>query len=534
VSLGAMQDYPLRIMRIMDHAEREHGTREIVAARADGTTVRTNWGQLTHDARRMAQGLTRLGIRSGDRVATLAMNHDRHLAAWFGVVGAGGILHTVNPRLFDDQLAYIITHAEDRVLLYDVAFASLVERLKPQLPTVEHYICFETDFDDWLGAEDGDFPWIEGDERAPCGLCYTSGTTGNPKGVLYEHRSTVLHAMSIIAPDIFDFSTLSVVLPVVPMFHANSWCLPYAAAITGLKLVLCADNKADHICRLYNEEGVTHSAGVPTVWLNMIDHVEGTGAKLGKLSTIIVGGSSAPPATIRWFRERGIRVRHLWGMTEMSPIGTVGAPPANWESLSDQDQIDYLSRPGRSMFGVELRIVDDEGKVLPRDGESSGHLQTRGAAVVRRYFKKDEDCVGADDWFDTGDIAVIHPDNTLRLTDRAKDVIKSGGEWISSIELENEAVGCPGVLEAAAIGIPHPKWDERPLLLIVRDHGSAVRDSEIRDFLSSRVAKWWLPDAIEFVEALPHTATGKLSKKDLRDQYRDYRFADAEAMVGRD
>jgi fatty-acyl-CoA synthase len=318
------------------------------------------------------------------------------------------------------------------------------------------------------------------------------------------------------------------------MFHANSWCLPYAAAITGLKLVLCADNNAERICRLYNEEGVTHSAGVPTVWLNVIDHVEDTAAKLGKLHTIIVGGSSAPPATILWFRERGIRVRHLWGMTEMSPIGTVGGPPANWESMSDADQVDYLSRPGRSMFGVELRVVDDQGKVLPRDGKSSGHLQTRGAAVVRLYFKKDDVSADAENWFDTGDIAVIHPDNTLRLTDRAKDVIKSGGEWISSIELENAAVGCPGVLEAAAIGIPHPKWDERPLLLIVRDDDSNVNEGEIRDFLSGQMAKWWLPDAIEFVEELPHTATGKLSKKDLRDQYCNYRFANAEAMVGRD
>ena len=533
-TLGAMQDFPLRIMRLMDHAEREHGTREIVAARADGTTVRTDWKRLAHDSRRMAEALERLGIRPGDRIATLAMNHDRHLTAWFGVVGAGGVLHTVNPRLFEDQLTYIITHAENRVLVYDSAFAPLVERLKPKLPTVEHYVCFETEFDDWLAAEDGDYRWAEGDERAPCGLCYTSGTTGNPKGVLYEHRSTVLHAMSIIAPDVFDFSTLSVVLPVVPMFHANSWCLPYAAAITGLKLVLCADNKPERICRLYNEEGVTHSAGVPTVWLNVIDHVEDTGAKLGKLHTIIVGGSSAPPATIRWFRERGIRVRHLWGMTEMSPIGTVGSPPANWDSMSDAEQVEYLSRPGRAIFGVELRVVDDDGKVLPRDGESSGHLQTRGAAVVRRYFKKDEDCVDADNWFDTGDIAVIHPDNTVRLTDRAKDVIKSGGEWISSIELENAAVGCPGVLEAAAIGIPHPKWDERPLLLIVRDDGSTVEEVDIRNFLSREVAKWWLPDAIEFVEELPHTATGKLSKKDLRDRYRDYRFANVEAMVGRD
>ena len=533
-TLGAMQDWPLRIMRLMDHAEREHGDREIVAARADGSTVRTNWRRLAHDARRMAEALERLGVRPGDRIATLAMNHDRHLASWFGVVGAGGVLHTVNPRLFDDQLDYIMDHAEDRVLLYDAAFEPLIERLKPGLQSVRHYIRFDDEFDDWLAAEDGDYRWVEGDERDPCGLCYTSGTTGNPKGVLYEHRSTVLHAMSIIAPDVFDLSARSVMLPVVPMFHANSWCLPYAAAITGLKLVVCADNNAERICRLYNEEGVTHSAGVPTVWLNVIDHVEDSGAELGKLHTIIVGGSSAPPATIRWFRKRGIRVRHLWGMTEMTPIGTVGAEPSDGDSMSDRDQVDYQSRPGRSMFGVELRVVDDSGKVQPRDGESSGHLQTRGAAVVRRYFKKDEDCVDADNWFDTGDIAVIHPDNTLRLTDRAKDVIKSGGEWISSIELENAAVGCPGVLEAAAIGIPHPKWDERPLLLIVRDNGSTVCETDIRHFLSSEVAKWWLPDAIEFVEELPHTATGKLSKKDLRDKYRDYRFADAEVMVGRD
>ena len=534
MSLGAMQDWPLRIMRLMDHAEREHGNREIVAARADGTTIRTNWTELADVSRRMGKALTRFGVRPGDRVATLAMNHDRHLAAWFGAVGMGGVLHTLNPRLFDDQLTYIVNHAEDRVILYDLAFEPLVERLKPQLASVAHWVRFDDEFDDWLATEDGDYRWHEGDERDPCGLCYTSGTTGNPKGVLYEHRSTVLHAMSIIAPDIFDLSACSVLLPVVPMFHANSWCLPYAAAITGLKLVICADNKAEHICDLYNEEGVTHSAGVPTVWLNIIDHVEDTGAKLGKLHTIVVGGSSAPPATIRWFRKRGIRVRHLWGMTEMTPIGTVGAPPASWDSMSDEEQVDYQSRPGRSMFGVELRVVDDQGTILPRDGKSSGHLQTRGAAVVRRYFKKDEDCVDKDNWFDTGDIAVIHPDNTLRLTDRAKDVIKSGGEWISSIELENAAVGCPGVLEAAAIGIPHPKWDERPLLLIVRDDGSTIGEAEIRNFLSGEVAKWWLPDAIEFVDELPHTATGKLSKKDLRDRFRDYRFANAEEMIGRD
>ena len=534
MQLGAMQDFPLRIMRLMDHAEREHGSREIVAVRADGTTVRTNWKKLANDARRMGEALERFGIDPGDRVATLAMNHDRHLAAWFGVVGMGGVLHTINPRLFDDQLAYIANHAGDRVLLYDSAFQPLVERMKPRWPTIQHYVCFEADFDAWLGAEDGDFGWYEGDEREPCGLCYTSGTTGNPKGVLYEHRSTVLHAMSIIAPDAFDLSARAAMLPVVPMFHANSWCIPYATAIAGFKLVICSNNVPGQLCRLFNEEGITHTAGVPTVWLAMIDHVERTVADLGKLRLVVIGGSAAPRATIRWFRERGIRVNHLWGMTEMSPVGTIGAPPANWDDMTDDQQVEYMSRPGRSMFGVELRTIDDKGIVLPRDGSSSGHLQARGPGVVKRYFKQHEDCVDQEQWFDTGDMAAIHPDGTIQITDRAKDVIKSGGEWISSIELENAAVGCPGVAEAAAIGVPHPKWDERPLLLVVRDPGSKLSEAEVRSYLSGHVAKWWLPDAIEFVDQLPHTATGKLSKKDLRDQYRDYQLPTAVEMVGRD
>ena len=532
--LGAMQDWPLRLTRLIDHAEREHGTREIVSARADGSTVRTNWTRIAHDARRIGQALERLGVRPQDRVATLAMNHDRHLAAWWGVVGMGGVLHTLNPRLFDDQLAYIATHAEDRVLLYDACFAEQVERMKARWPTIEHYVCFDSEFDGWMDAENGDYRWADGDERDPCGLCYTSGTTGNPKGVIYEHRSTVLHAMSIIAPDVFNVSGRSVMLPVVPMFHANSWCLPYAAAIAGFKLVMCADNQPERLCRLFNEEEVTHSAGVPTVWLGVIDHVTRTGAGLGKLGMVVIGGSAAPPATIRWFRDRGIRVNHLWGMTEMSPVGTVGVLPPEWDSMSEDEQIEYTSRAGSSMFGVELRTVDDEGRVLPRDGVSTGRLQTRGLAVIKRYFKQDEDCVDQEQWFDTGDVAAIYPDGSIQITDRAKDVIKSGGEWISSIELENAAVGCPGVAEAAAIGVPHPKWDERPLLLIVRANGSDVSERTVRDHIAPQIPRWWQPDAIEFVEALPHTATGKLSKKDLRDQYAGYRFATAVAMVGRD
>ena len=534
MKLGAMQDWPLRVMRLVDHAEREHGTREIVSAWGDGSITRTNWAEVASDARRMAKGLEGLGLRKGDRIATLAMNHSRHLTAWYGACGMGGVLHTINPRLFADQLVFIANHAEDRVLFYDRAFTPLVDALKSQWKTIEHYICFEDDFGNFIGGQDDDYAWVEGDERDPCGLCYTSGTTGNPKGVLYEHRSTMLHAMAEVAPDVFDLSARSVVLPIVPMFHANAWGVPWAAPLTGCKLVLSADYRPAHMCELFREEKVTHSAGVPTVWLGMIDHIERTGADLGSLKSVTIGGSAAPRAMIKWFRERGINVGHAWGMTETSPIGSLGAPPAGWEDMSDADQMDFIARQGRVPFGIEMRVVDEDGNELPRDGEHSGRLQVRGPWVVKRYFKEDEDAAGEGNWFDTGDVAALHPDGTMQITDRAKDVIKSGGEWISSIELENCAVGCPGVAEAAAIGIPHPKWDERPLLLIVRVDGSDVSESLIRNHLAQHIAKWWQPDAIEFVDELPHTATGKLSKKTLRDQFRDYRFADAEAMVGRD
>ncbi len=534
-----MQDWPLRVMRLVDHAVREHGQREIVSAWGDGTITRTNWRKVGHDARRMAQALERLGMEPGDRIATLAMNHDRHLTAWYGAIGMGGVLHTINPRLFDDQLAYIANHAEDRVLLYDRAFEPLVDRMKPHWTTIDHYICFdpaegETGYPAWIAAEDGDYAWHEGDERDPCGLCYTSGTTGNPKGVLYEHRSTMLHAMAEVAPDIFDLSARSVVLPIVPMFHANAWGVPWAAPMTGCKLVLSADYRPAQMCDLFRDEKVSHSAGVPTIWLGMIEHIERTGADLAELKSVTIGGSAAPRAMIQWFRERGIKVGHAWGMTETSPIGSSGAPLPGFDQMSDIEQLDYVARQGRVPFGVELRTVDDEGAVLPRDGASSGRLEVRGPWVVRRYFKAETDSVGTDNWFDTGDVAAMHPDGTMQITDRAKDVIKSGGEWISSIDLENAAVGCPGVAEAAAIGIAHPKWDERPLLVVVRAKGSEVSGAAIRAYLEDKVARWWLPDAVEFVDQLPHTATGKLSKRTLRDQFRDYRFADAEAMTGRD
>jgi fatty-acyl-CoA synthase len=539
MSLGAMQDWPLRVMRLVDHAEREHPEGEIVSAWADGSISRTSWREVAREARQMAQALERLGMRPGDRIATLAMNHSRHLTAWYGACGMGGVLHTINPRLFDDQLEYIANHAEDRVLLYDRVFQPIVDRMKPRWRTIEHYICFdpaegEEGFPDWIASEDGDYRWFEGDERDPCGLCYTSGTTGNPKGVLYEHRSTVLHTLMSITPDVFDLSRRAVVLPIVPMFHANAWGIPWSTPASGAKLVLSADYRPERMCRLFREEGVTHSAGVPTVWLTMIEYVERTGENIGKLKQVTIGGSAAPRAMIKWFRQRGIDIGHAWGMTETSPIGTCRSKPPNWDSLTDQQQLDLVAKQGRAPFGVELRVVDDEDKELPRDGISSGRLQCRGPWVVKRYFKEDHDSIDSGGWFDTGDVAVMHPDGTMQITDRSKDVIKSGGEWISSIDLENAAVGCAGVAEAAAIAIPHPKWDERPLLLIVRAKGSNVTEQDIRDHLAGAVSSWWQPDAIEFVGELPHSATGKLSKKTLRDQYRDYRFANAEAMVGRD
>lgn len=537
--LGAMQDWPLRVMTLVNHAEREHGDGEIVSAWADGTTTRSNWREIAADARRMAKALEAWDIKVGDRVATLAMNHVYHLASWYGVCGMGGILHTINPRLFPDQLEYIANHAEDRVLLYDAVFAPLVEAMKPKWPTIEHYVVFDPPagwsgdigFADWIGGFDDQYQWIDGDERDPCGLCYTSGTTGNPKGVLYEHRSTMLHALAEVQPDCFDLSTSSTACPIVPMFHANAWGLPWAAPLTGCKMVLSSDYRPDRMVQLFRDEGVTHSAGVPTIWMTMIQHLEATGDDLGPLTNVTIGGSAAPRAMIDWFRKRGIHVGHAWGMTETSPIGTLAGVPRGWGDMSDEQQLAWTVRQGRVPFGVELRIVDDEGHELPRDGVASGNLQIKGAWVIKRYFKAEEDALTADGWFDTGDVAALHPDGAMQITDRSKDVIKSGGEWISSIELENAAVGFDGVAEAAAIGMPHPKWDERPLLVVVRQGGCEVCKDALRTHLATQVARWWLPDAIEFVDELPHTATGKLSKKTLREQFADFRFADVDERM---
>ena len=529
--LGAMQDFALRVPRLIDHAARENGARELVSRWANGTETRTDWAGVAHDAKRLAQALERLGVKPGEQVATLAMNHARHLVAWYAAIGMGGVIHTINPRLFDEQLVYIANHAEDRVLFYEGAFQPVVDRLGGRWTSIEHCVAFDPDPDDAFAAlierEDGDYRWVEGDERDPCMLCYTSGTTGHPKGVLYEHRSTVLHAMAIVAPAIFDLSTASCVLPVVPMFHAASWGLPFAGALAGVKFVFSATNDAAALCGLMNREKVTHSAGVPTVWLAMFAHIDATGETPASLKLANIGGSAAPRAMIERLMRMGVKVAHLWGMTETSPVGTAGVEPPGWDDMTLGEQLDMNSRQGRAPFGVELRVVDDEGVEQPRDGVSSGRLQIRGPWIVKRYFKADADAIDGEGWFDTGDVAVLHPDGTMQITDRAKDVIKSGGEWISSVDLENAAVGCPGVAEAAAIGIAHPKWDERPLLLVVRKSGSAVSEAEVKAHLAGHVAKWWLPDAVVFVDELPHTATGKLLKTALRDAYKDFRLAAA-------
>ena len=530
---GGMQGAPLRISNIIDHVEREHGSREVVTRWADGSTTRSNWAGIAGDARKFSQVLEKLGMKKGDRIATLAMNHGHHLAAWYGISGMGGVVHTVNPRLFAEQLVYIMNHAEDRALLLDKAFEPLIASLKDQFNTVEHYILFDGEgdyptFREFVDAEDGDYEWVDGDEREPCGLCYTSGTTGNPKGVLYEHRSNVIHAITEGQPDAMNLSQRSVMLPIVPMFHANAWGLPFACAVTGSKMVFSAVNDGEVLHNLVLDEGVTHSAGVPTVWFAMFQHMDTNTVDYGKLEMVVIGGSAAPRAMIERLMNAGVYVLHAWGMTETSPIGTIGMRPHHWDDLSFDEKVDIICKQGRTPFGVEIRTVDDEGNEVPRNGESSGSLHVRGPWVLNQYFQDDSGkCVSDDNWFDTGDVAVIHPDGTMQITDRAKDVIKSGGEWISSIELENAAIGCPGVAEAAAVGVYHPKWDERPLLLIVKKEGAELSAKDVVDYLSDKVAKWWLPDEVKFIDNLPHTATGKILKRALRDEYRNYKLETA-------
>jgi acyl-CoA synthetase (AMP-forming)/AMP-acid ligase II len=534
---GLMQDRPLLISGLLEHAERYHPDVEIVSRTSEDTVIRTSWARLATRARKLAQALRRLGVKPGDRVATLAWNTHRHLELYFAVSGMGAVLHTVNPRLFPEQIEYILNHAESGVLLFDITFADQVNALRPKLSSARTLIamtdaahqpasldgalCYETLVD----AEDGAFAWPLLDEKSASSLCYTSGTTGNPKGVLYSHRSTVLHSFLACQADGLQLSSRDSTLLVVPLFHVNAWGIPYASAMCGAKLVLPGP-APDPRCLfdLAVAERCTFSLGVPTVWLSWFKYLDDNPAldrSALRLERVVIGGSAAPRAVIERFQEQGIFVIHAWGMSETSPLATIGNLLPKHENLSAAEQVDVQVKQGRAVYGVELRIVDDDGVPLPQDGSVSGDLQVRGPWVTDGYFRS-EGGPNPDGWFSTGDVAKIDVDGYVQITDRSKDVIKSGGEWISSIDLENAALAHPAVHEAAVIGVHHPKWQERPLLLVVPKPKTQASGDEIKKFLETRVARWWLPDDIVFVDSLPHTATGKLLKTKLREQYRDH------------
>ena len=535
---GLMQDQPLLVSKLIEYADIYHGDTEIVSRTVAGDIHRYSYRACHRRAGKLANALARLGVGLGDRVATLAWNGHRHFEAYYAVSGIGAILHTINPRLFTEQIAYIANHAEDKVLLLDSSFVELVEKLAPELPTIETYVVLadaahmpDTSlpgalaYEELIGGESDRFEWPRLDENTASSLCYTSGTTGNPKGVLYSHRSTLLHSYAACTTDVLGLSARDVVLPVVPMFHANAWGIPYAAPLAGSKLVFPGpylDGASVH--GLIEAESVTMTAGVPTVWLMLLDYMAKNGKGFSTLDRVACGGSAMPRAMIESFEETyGVRAFHAWGMTEMSPLGTVGSLKASHAALPSRERIDVKTKQGRGVFGVEMKIVDDDGRELPRDGQAFGNLMVRGPWITGGYFKGEGgDVLDAEGWFHTGDVATLDGDGFMHITDRSKDVIKSGGEWISSIDLENLAVAHPDVKEACVIGVRHPKWDERPLLLVVPDEGKDLDKDALIAFLTGKVAKWWLPDDVVAVPELPHTATGKLLKAQLREEYKDY------------
>jgi 3-(methylthio)propionyl---CoA ligase len=536
---GQMMNLPLLISSQIEFAARYHPSVEIITRRVEGPIHRSSWGEVARRTRKLANALARLGIREGDRVATIAWNTDRHLEIYFAVSSMGAVLHTINPRLPLEQLRYIVDHAEDQALFFDTTFTKLAEFLAAQPTPIRQYVAMTdaahlpaesgidglVDYETLIAAERDTYEWPLLDENAASSICYTSGTVGYPKGVLYSHRSTVLHSYAIALPDALDFSVRDAMLPVVPMFHVNAWGVPYAAACVGAKLVLPGPSlDGASLLELIEGEKVTCLLGVPTVWMGLLAHLRATGKKLTTVRKVGCGGSAAPPSLIAGFDEHGARLIHAWGMTEMSPVGTVNVLLPKHDPLDGDAKLAVRSKQGRPIFGVDLRIVDEEGNEVARDGKTSGHLQVRGPWVAASYFKREHDESHKDGWFDTGDIATLDADSYVQITDRAKDVIKSGGEWVSSIDLENAAMSHPAVAHAAAIGVPHPKWLERPLLVVVRAPGKEVHADELRQFLEGRLVKWWLPDAIEFVEALPIGATGKVLKRELREKFADYKL----------
>lgn len=543
--LGLMQDWPLLCHKIIDYAAEQHGGREVVSRSIEGPIHRIAYADLRIRAKKVAQALERDGIKLGDRVGTLAWNTWRHLEAWYGITGLGAVYHTVNPRLFPEQIAYIMNHAEDRIMMTDLTFVPLLEKLQDHLKTVERFVILtdqahmpETSlrgavaYEEWIGAEDGDFAWRAVDENTACGMCYTSGTTGHPKGVLYSHRSNVLHAMAVTVPNVLSLGTGDVVMPVVPLFHANSWSLAFSVPMAGATMVMPgAKMDGQAIYELLDTEKVTFTAAVPTVWLMLLQYLEESGKQLPHLNRVAIGGSACPRSMIEKFQNNyGVEVMHAWGMTEMSPIGSTCAMKPEYRDLEGGAKLDIQVTQGYAPFTVEMKITDDNENDLPWDGKTFGRLKVRGPAVSRSYFKGEGgEILDKDGFFDTGDVATIDRHGYMNITDRSKDVIKSGGEWISSIDLENLAVGHPDVAEAAVIGIQHPKWDERPLLIIVRKPGTNPSKEDILAFMQDKVAKWWMPDDVTFVDEIPHTATGKIQKITLRDQFKDYRLPTADA-----
>jgi fatty-acyl-CoA synthase len=532
---GNMMGWDLTIPQAISHAEKYNYDGKLISRELDGSIKETTYGKSIKRSKKLANALSKLGINLHDRVATIAWNNSRHFETYFGVSGMGAVLHTLNPRYSPAQLVYILNHAEDKVLIIDPTFIPLVEGVQDQLNFVETIIIAaekssipdnslnnSCSYDDLLEQESSEYQWPELSEDTSSALCYTSGTTGNPKGVLYSHRSTILHAISIAGT--MGFESSSAVLPVVPMFHVNAWGVPYSALINGFTLVLpghALDGQS--LYELVQKEYVDCLLGVPTVWLGLLQYLEGKGLKMESVNQVLVGGSAAPYAMIKAFDEQhDAFLTHGWGMTEMSPLGTINTQTKKAMSLPTEERYQLQTKQGYPMFGVEIKTVDDKNEELPRDGEASGALKVKGPWIMHTYYKADEPAVDDEGWFDTGDVATIHPDGCMQIVDRAKDVIKTGGEWISSIDLENAALTHENILEACVVGVPHPKWDERPLLFLITKDGNEIEKQEINDFLLEKVVKWWLPDDIIFVKELPHGATGKLLKVELREEYKEH------------
>ena len=538
--LGLMQNQPLLISSLIEFASRHHATGEIVSRRVEGDIHRSTWRNVAERARKVANALDATNLAFSDRVATLAWNGYRHLELYFGVSGTGRVLHTLNPRLHPDQIAWIANHSEDQVLCFDMSFLPIIKAMQGKATTIKHYVALcDADklpsdtgipglvsYEAWIGPHASTYAWPEFDENSASSMCYTSGTTGNPKAALYSHRSTLLHAFAGCMPDALNMSARDAVLPVVPMFHVNAWGLPYAAAMTGAKMVFpgpAMDGKS--IFELIESEKVSFAAGVPTVWQMMLSHMQAGGLKFSTLKRTVIGGSACPPAMITAFNDHyGVEVLHAWGMTEMSPLGTICTLKNKHIALSSEEKMKVRLKQGRGLYGVDMKIVDPDGAELPWDGKSFGDLLVKGPWIIRDYYKTEAAPPLVDGWFPTGDVATIDPDGYMQITDRSKDVIKSGGEWISSIDVENIAVAHPAVAMAACIGVKHPKWDERPIIAVVKKPGAEVSRDELLAFYEGRLAKWQIPDDVVFVDAIPLGGTGKMQKVKLREMLKDYQL----------